>query len=274
VTAGQAHQVVRSFDRGLAVLRAFRDRPALRLVEVAAAAGVSRAVARRTLATLETLGYVQADAGQFRLRPRVLELGWTATSWVRLPDAVGPHLDALARQVDEWCAVTVLDGAETVFVATRSGGRAMRPVSPLGRRTPAHPTSMGQVLLAALPPERLDRYLATAARSRFTPRTLTGPSELRDRLDAVRARGHAVVDEEYEAGLCDLAVPLRREDGTVLAALNVSVQSSRVTGGLVADLVTALRACAAGMRDDLTWLPPLGPAPSHRPVPVQVPRPR
>ena len=50
----------------------------------------------------------------------------------------------------------------------------------------------------------------------------------------------------------------------MLAALNVSVQSSRVTGQVVADLVAALHACAAGMRDDLTWLPPLG-----QPLPVK-----
>lgn len=272
MTAGGSHQVVRSFDRGLAVLRAFRGRPALRVGEVAAAAGVSPAVARRTLATLERLGYVGAEAGRFRLRPRVLDLGWTAASGLGLPEVVGPHLDALAREVDEWCAVTVLDGDETVFVATRSGGRTLRPVSPLGRRTPAHPTSMGQVLLAALPTDRLEQYLASSVRSRYTPRTLTGRAELCDRLDAVRARGHAVVDEEYESGLCDVAVPLRREDGTVLAALNASVQSGRTTGGLIPDLLAALHTCADRMRDDLSWLPPLGPAPARRSVPV--PRPR
>jgi IclR family pca regulon transcriptional regulator len=87
---------------------------------------------------------------------------------------------------------------------------------------------MGRVLMAALPPEQLDDYLAGAALEKWTDRTITDRDRLRAILDETRQRGWALVDQELEIGLRSVAAPIRRGADTI-AALNVSSAVSRVS---------------------------------------------
>jgi IclR family pca regulon transcriptional regulator len=98
----------------------------------------------------------------------------------------------------------------------------------VGTRLPAHCTSMGRVLLAALPPEQLDRYLGGGALEQWTDRTVTDPDRLRAIIDETRQRGWALVDQELEIGLRSVAAPVSRGTETI-AALNVSSAVSRVS---------------------------------------------
>jgi IclR family pca regulon transcriptional regulator len=94
----------------------------------------------------------------------------------------------------------------------------------VGTRFPAYATSMGRVLLAFLPPDELAAYLERVELRALTPRTITSRSELEAALAAVRDQGWATVDQELEAGLRSVAVPVRGRDGSVVAALNVSMR--------------------------------------------------
>ena len=69
---------------------------------------------------------------------------------------------------------------------------------------------MGRVLLAALPPDELDRYLTGAKLEAWTERTTTDPERLSAALDETRQRGWALVDQELEIGLRSVAAPIRR----------------------------------------------------------------
>ena len=106
-----ATETVQSLERGLAVIRAFdADHPALTLSEVARLTGLTRATARRILHTLVALGYMRSDGQVFRLRPRVLELGYAYLSSLTLPEVATPHLEQLAADAHESTSVSVLDG--------------------------------------------------------------------------------------------------------------------------------------------------------------------
>src|SRR3982750_2646843 len=97
---------IQSLDRGLQVLRAFsRERPRCTLSEVAAQTSLSRAVARRSLLTLQHLGYVAAQGRQFFLTPRVLELGFSYLSWRALPDWAREPMEQLSHRVGESCSM-------------------------------------------------------------------------------------------------------------------------------------------------------------------------
>ena len=130
--------------------------------------------------------------------------------------------------------------------------RIMSVTISVGTRFPAHATSMGRVLLAALPEDELDARLARADLRSLTPRTITSAGELRDAIGRVRRQGYAIVDEELEEGLRSIAAPIHDAAGAVTAAVNLSVQASRTT---VADmrrrLLPPLRATAAAIERDL-----------------------
>ena len=223
---------VQSLARGLAVIRAFdAANPALTLSDAARRAGVSRAAARRLLLTLVELGYAEFDARRFRLRPKVLELGFSYLHGTGLWGAAQPVMVELVERLHESCSAAVLDGADIVYVArvpTRT--RIMSITLGLGSRLPAHLTSMGRVLLAALPGAELDARLAALGtiESR-TERTLTDVAALRRAIAKVRTQGFALLDQELEPGVRSVAVPVHGPGGAVIAALNVGTHASRVT---------------------------------------------
>lgn len=251
--AGRDGTFVQSLERGLAVIRAFdAEHPRLTLSEVARATGLTRAAARRFLLTLVQLGYVRAEGREFSLRPRVLELGYAYLSGLTMTEVVQPHLEALVARVNESSSVSVLDGQDVVYVARVPTKRIMGVVIAVGTRFPAYATSMGRVLLAGLPEPELEDHLRELTLEQLTPWTVTDQQELRAALDDVREQGYAVVDQELEQGLRSAAAPLRNPDGTVTAALNVSVHASRASmEQLVAELVPPLLDTARQVEQDL-----------------------
>jgi IclR family transcriptional regulator, pca regulon regulatory protein len=228
--AARSSDFVQSLDRGLAVIRAFGpDRERLSLSEVARVTGLTRAAARRFLLTLVKLGYVRNDGREFSLRPRVLELGYAYLSGLALPEVAAPHLEELVARLHESSSISVLDGHQIVYVARVPTKRIMTVAISVGTRFPAYATSMGRVLLAALPEEEFERYLAEATFERLTSRTVTNPARLRAIVREVAGQGYAIVDQELEEGLRAVAAPIRGAADVGTAAINVSAHASRVS---------------------------------------------
>jgi IclR family pca regulon transcriptional regulator len=244
---------VQSLERGLAVIRAFDATHAeLTLSEVAAATGVTRAAARRFLLTLAELGYVRSEGRYFSLTARVLELGYAYLSSLSLPEVAEPHLEALAAEVNESSSVSVLDGQDVVYVARVPTSRIMTVVISVGTRFPAYATSMGKVLLAGLPDDELEVYLAAVRLEPLASRTVTSVAALRGELARVRAQGWALVNQELEDGLRAVAAPIRDRTGKVVAAVNVSAHASRTSLEVMRrDLLPPMLKTAARIEADL-----------------------
>ncbi|MEU6344602.1 IclR family transcriptional regulator C-terminal domain-containing protein [Streptomyces sp. NPDC046977] len=246
-------EFVESLARGLAVLTAFGEgRSALPLTAVAEATGLARATARRSLITLEHLGYVAADDRLFRLTPHVMELGCAHLSRLTLSQIAAPHLVGLVEHVHDSASMAVLSGTDIQYVARVPTVRIMSVNITVGTRFPAYATAMGRVLLAGLPAGDRAALLARADRTALTPHTVTGLRALNEVLDVAAADGHALVSEELEEGLRSIAVPVRDGTGRVVAAVNVSMHASRRTVEQSrADLLPPLRAAAARIEEDL-----------------------
>lgn len=222
-------EFVQSLERGLDVIRAFSaERPRMTLSDVARHTGLTRAAARRFLITLQHLGYVASDGGQFSLRPAVLQLGYAYLSSLSLADIASEHLTAAADELHESCSASVLDGDSVVYIARVSTTRIMSINLAVGTRLPAVLTSMGRVMLAAMSDDDLDRFLATATIEKRTPSTISSRAALRDEIDRVREQGWSIVDQELEIGVRSVAVPIRDARGEVVATVNASAHSSRV----------------------------------------------
>ena len=246
-------EFLQSLARGLAVLTALGSRVGgLSLAATAEATGLSRATARRSLLTLVQLGYAATEGRCFRLLPRVLELGYAQLSVLTLPELAQPHLSELVAQVHESASMAVLDGDDVRYVARVATVRIMSVNITVGTRFPAYATSMGRVLLAALPPEERAARLHRVGRNPPTRRTVSSPQRLDALLDTVASEGFALVDQELEEGLRSLAVPVRDREGRAVAAVNVSTHAG--LGSVEATreaLLPALRTAAARIEADL-----------------------
>lgn len=236
--------------KGLAVIETFTaDRPRQSISEVAEGSGLDRATARRCLLTLAHHGYADWDGKFFTLTPRVLRLGTACLATMPLPQIVQPLLDELSDSIGQSSSVSILDGAEIVYVARAAQKKVMSIGLMPGSRLPAHCTSMGRVLLAALPPAQVQALLAAHPPQARTALTLTDPQAIMAELAQVRAQGYAIIDQEVELGLRSLAVPLFSAHGRVVAALNVGVAAVQHSPGALADLWLApLRAVQQRLR--------------------------
>lgn len=225
---------VQSFARGLAVIRSFSaEAPTQTLTEVATRTGLTRAGARRILLTLEGLGYVEAQGRQFRLTPKILDLGFAYLSSLPLWNLAEPVMEQLVAEVKESCSAAVLDGAELVYVLRVPTHKIMRINLGIGSRLPAYCTSMGRVLLAGLPPDEARARLASRERLPFTSRTVTDLATLVALVEDTRRQGWCLVNQELEEGLVSLAAPIVDRTGRTIAAMNISGQANRTPPALM-----------------------------------------
>jgi IclR family pca regulon transcriptional regulator len=221
---------VTALARGLAVLLAFsQKRRRLTIAEVSHRTRISRASVRRSLHTLAELGYVgQDDHRRFRLRPKVMAFGEAYLSATPIALVAQPVLDRLADVVGESASLAIADGDEIVYLARAVSSRILSTTLNVGRRMPAYCTSIGRVLLAALPDDALDAYLARVTLHGFTERTLTSIDELRRALEVAARDGYAIADQQMEPGIATIAVPVHASDGHVVAGINVLVRAGRM----------------------------------------------
>lgn len=245
--------------KGLEVIRAFsREQAALTLSEIAAAARLPAATARRCLHTLEELGYVTRNGRNFLLRPKVLELGSAYLESMHIETLTRTFLEELARKTGDSAALTVLDGVEIVYVARASVRTLVRLEAHIGSRLPAYPTSMGRVLLAGLSAERLASYFEQVTLAPLTDRTVTDRARLERLIAEARRNGYSAVEDELAYGVVAVAVPVVDQAGRVVAALNSSSHSKKTgKAKLVRDRLAMLTQTAQQISRELAHFPGL-----------------
>lgn len=234
--AGESRDHIQSLERGLAVLTAFSSRHRrMTLSEVAERTGLTRATTRRLLLTLVRLGYACTDGKMFELTPKVLDLGHAYLSSLDLASYAQEPMENLVERARESSSAAVLDRHEIVYVVRVPTSRLMTIALGLGSRLPAHVTSMGRVLLAHLPTDRLQAALQQCDFTAVTEHTITDPIRLQRELERIRKRGWALVDQELEEGLRSIAAPIRNDEDRVVAAINLSTHAGRVTRSCLED---------------------------------------
>lgn len=245
--------LVGSLEKGLGVVEILAARPeGLTLTEVAEKAGLTRAGARRLLLTLVACGYATRTERRFALSARLLSLTRAWLEGASLWSYAQPILQEVSAALGESCSAAVLEGEDVVYVARVAGRRIVSVTLNVGTRLPAYCTSMGRVLLSGMSAEALDTFFARAAIRANTPKTITEPDKLREKVMKAARDGYAIVDEELELGLRSIAVPVRDRQGRIVAAVNVSTQSARFTCAEMRETILPhLKNAAARMEDFL-----------------------
>lgn len=242
---------VLSLARGLRVIESFEGHQDGRsIAEISNSIGLSRAAIRRILRTLELLGYVERSRQVYRLKTQVLRLGFSFLSSSSVVEAARPILEQISEQLHESSSMSMLDGGEIVYVARSAASRILAAGLSVGSRLPAYCTSMGRVLLASLAEDQFNAYLRNLKPRAYTPKTLTRIPQIKKAILQVRIEGYAIVDEELEAGLRSIAVPVYTRSNRVVAAINVGTHVSRVDRNtLIRKCLPALQVGARSLRN-------------------------
>ena len=248
-----ATDFIESLDRGLRVLELFGGgQQPMTLSDLARAADLPRATARRILFTFERAGFVESDGKLFRLTPRVLVLASSYLASNHVVSVLQPVLDRLSSDAQEISSMAILDGNDVVFIARASPTRIFSAGIDVGYRLPAFCTSVGRVLLSRLPDAELVAALDKMDLAPLTPFTVTDRKLLLKAIAADRAQGYSLVDREAEPGFRSISVPVRRYDGAVVAAINMGAHVDRVSATeMVERFLPRLRDAAASVKSML-----------------------
>jgi DNA-binding IclR family transcriptional regulator len=202
------------------------------VTELSRRLGIGKSTAHRLLNTLAEERLLEQDptTGAYRLGLAIYELGTSVSLHMDLHEACTPVLDQLRNATRETVQVAVLDEREVVYVERRESPQTLRLFGRVGHRNDAHCTSTGKLLMAHLPPDRLDEVLRGWKMPRKTPYTITDPAAMRAHLETVRGRGWAENVNEAEIGVASIAAPIRNARGEVVAAVSVAGPLQRLTG--------------------------------------------
>lgn len=248
-----------TLERGLRVLKAFdEDHPEMTLSEVATRTGLPPAVARRCLITLVELGYVGQLERKFLLRPAVLTIGSAFLASMQIEQVVLPPLQSLRDQTGDSASLAVLSGTEILYVAHVSTDRRFRVAAGVGTRFPFHATSLGKALAAHMRGDEREALLAGAPFQRFTERTVTERAAMAERLGLIATRRYDSALDELDYGIVSVAMPLFGRDGGVIAAINCSTSTTRISQDeLVRTRLPLLRNAAGEIEASLRRWPTL-----------------
>jgi len=223
---------IEALERGLQILEAFSEEGrSLTLTEIGASAGLNKSTVFRFVYTLEKLGYLERDprTKRYRLGLKVLQLGFTALNSLEIAQIAQPYLKALTAECGETTNMTVRDGKDIVYVARNKTRQIISVDLQLGSRLPVYCTSMGKAQLIDLSRQELHALLGEGPYHKVGPNTITTLDALIAELGKVRQQGYAINDEELAVGLRSVAAPVRDRNGEVVAAVNISAPSVRVS---------------------------------------------
>jgi IclR family transcriptional regulator, acetate operon repressor len=246
--------------RAVRLLKAFGPATSeLTLAELVRQVGLNKTTTYRLLTALEAEGLLQrgSNGEGYRLGPELLALGSRALGASDLRLASRSELHALAQATRETATIEVLVGDQALILDEAVGSHVIGAMPSIGTRWPAHATSTGKALLAFLPEPELAAYLAEP-KAALTPRTITEPQALRRELQRVRERSFATNNEELEPGFVAVAVPVRAQDGRVMAALGIGGPRVRLSPERLGEVAKHLRPAAARLESRLGYRPLAG----------------
>lgn len=223
---------VGSTEKTFQVLHAF-DGPAryMTLGDIAKAAGLDRSATQRLVHTLEALGYLfrVPETRTYGLTTKVLQFSYNYIRANDLVEKAAPYLLDIFRRVGETTNLQELDGHEIVYIARFPGQHLVNIGIVVGARLPAMYTASGIAMLSRLPEARVREILANTSLEPMTPYTTTDEKKLLERIQTAARRGYAIVESETVMGDISVAAPITDHDGYAVAAINISVPTSRWT---------------------------------------------
>jgi len=216
---------VQSIGRAFAILEEVaRNRDGIGLADLSKRVGLHNSTTFHLVRTMVSLGYIRQikDSKRYRIGRPLFALAASALDEMEMISMATPVLEDLSRETGESGHFAVRMSDAVVVIARTSGPSAFQLTDRVGVVRPAHCTALGKVILAALRPDQLDRFLARAELKALTPKTITDPTRLRQEIDEVRRAGIAFDDGEFDDEVRCAAMPVRDFSGQVVGVIGIS----------------------------------------------------
>lgn len=256
-TAKPARARLSSVANSIRLLTSFSgEEDELGITALASRLRLAKSTVHRLAATLTGAGFLEqnSDTGKYRLGIALFELGALVRRRMDVANQGRPKLRELLEKTGETVQLGIIDHLSVLFVYEMESPHAIRMAAAVGGRAPLHCTAVGKVLLAYQPEDFVNRVVE-AGLTAFTPKTVTRREALHAMLAEVRAREHAIDDEESESGLRAVAAPVRNQNGSVVAAVGIAAPVQRMNKKVMQTCVPTVVAAANAVSARLGYLP-------------------
>jgi IclR family transcriptional regulator, acetate operon repressor len=258
----EIEQLGEQVPAGSAILRAVRVLEAIarqdsppQLSEICREVDLPKPTVYRILTTLEHAGLVGREPGSKRYACAERLSALAGQTLLRSPNRAARRavLEELVEQVGETCNLSIPNNNSVLYLDRIEASWPLRISLGAGSKLPLYASACGKIFLAHLPKRSRERFLRVTPLIRHTPSTVTDPAKLAREFEQVRANGYSIDNEEYLAGICCLAVPVRDADGRVVAAVAVHAPVSRMNLDQAIEFLPQLRQAADSISQTIDW---------------------
>ncbi len=237
-------QKIRAVDRALDVLLCFsRQTPKLTMTQIAEMVGIHKSTVHRLLVTLEEKRFVERDptTGAYYLGISALQMAYLTLEHNDLRQITSRYLRRLSEEHRETVNLSVLDGADVVYLDVVESPERVKLAAAIGQRLPAFCTASGKAILAFSPDEVVQQVLEDGM-PRYTENTLVSEESLIENLNRTREQGFACSLQEFEEGINAVAVPILDHNNKPIASIAVAGPSYRLTEERMIDIGPKIQA--------------------------------
>jgi len=241
---------IQSLARGLKILDILGQNPdGISITELSELLDVDKGSASRLVATLASYGYAERDevTRRYHVGPQIVSLSRSVLNRLPLREAAKPFLRQLMERTGECAHLGVAAQGKVMYIDQVESPVTLRVNAQVGTMNPLHCTALGKVLLAF---SNLD---LPAELTPYTEKTITDPGALKEHLEQVRRLGYAVDDEEFDAGVRCIAVPVFDFRGKLAGAIGVSGPATRVTAARLPEMTTAVIEIGKALSERMTF---------------------
>lgn len=219
---------IKSVKTAFDIIELLVDHGSTSLSTVAEELDLPRSTVHDHLTTLKQIGYVGRVGQKYKANLKFLGLGGKIRENLDLLDVAEAELQKVANTTGEHTSLMVEENDYGIYVYTAPGEHLQQIVVPIGTHTPLYISAPGKAILTHLSPEHRQRIIETYPLKQVTENTITDVDRLREELEEIREKKHALDNEEGKKGLQGIAKPvICRDDGAVLGAISVYGPSGR-----------------------------------------------
>jgi IclR family transcriptional regulator, KDG regulon repressor len=217
----------------------------MRLTTLANQLGEPKAKMHRHLSTLKHLGFVDQDSKTetYHLGLKLVHIGQAATDQFDLRRLAEPYMTRLRDLTHQTIVLSTPANGDAIIGAVIDSPNLVTISVRLGYRLPAHASAQGRLNLAFGPPALQQRVLARKLQL-FSPRTITDPVKLRERLALVRRQLYEISMDETLRGISALAAPILNYDNDLVGAIAIVGTTQYVHEPADPEQLQLLQACA------------------------------
>lgn len=246
--------MIQSVERALALLERIADHPeaSFSLTDLTEYMSLDKSSVFRLLSTLGKYGLVRQEESRkgYLLGFGIYGLAASLRQQLKITELASPVLKRLAFATKENAHLAVRSGRLAVFIDRERAAKTIAANTDIGETEELYCTAVGRCLICRMDAKELGELFAGTELTRYTEATITDLGLLADELAAVRKRGYALDDGEYERNVVCIAAPIYNFEGAVEASVGISGPRDRMDAQLPS-FIEAVRSAGTVLSESL-----------------------